>query len=89
MTINQYALLKEDNTIANIIVVDSEDIQVLDELTSFNEASYYLNIDEVGLPKEITDTWNPSTSSWESVPVIFDPNSLDWSTAQIVEENKR
>jgi hypothetical protein len=89
MTINQYALLKEDNTIINIVVVDSEDTEILENLISFHEASYSLNIDEVGHPRLVTDTWNSSTSSWDTIEVVFDPSTLDMTDFQIIEENKR
>lgn len=77
----QYALLKSDNTIANIVVVDEDNQEILNDLIESHEASYSLNLEEVGNPSLITDTWNASTNSWDSVPVIFDINTIDWSTA--------
>jgi hypothetical protein len=82
MAAKEYVLLKQDHTIANIVVVEESDTEVLDIMIAEHEALYSLDLEAVGYPVLITDTWNATTNSWDSIPVVYDINQIDWSTAK-------
>ena len=81
MSTVSYALIKTDNTIANSVVIDEGDLDTLNSLIEFHNASYALNLQEVGDFNLITDKWNPSTNSWETLEIFDGIDQIDWSTA--------
>lgn len=75
----EYALIKDNNTIANVIVMEEFDESLMGNLLEIHEASYYVNLNDYGNPTYISDTWNPETNTWEVLEVIHPP-AIDRST---------
>jgi hypothetical protein len=73
--------MSEQDSIINIILVEAGDSETLNNLVAFHGASYALDFDEVGHPFLISDFWNKTTLSWDTVEVLVDINTIDMSQA--------
>lgn len=76
-----YGLMSEQDSIINLIVVETGDSETLNNLIAFHGASYALDLDETGEPHLISDFWNKTTSSWDTVEVFVDIDTIDMSQA--------